>query len=545
MMGRPAASAFDRLREAAQRVVNERAVGRWPSTRWQKDPVGFASVILGVRLWSFQVEFLEAIRDNRHVAVAGGRKIGKDFAVAVAALWWFSSFELARVILLAPTAKQLDGIAYREIRMLFAQTGRCADCRIADPDGPRPCPHSAVLTGTSGMLARTGVRSTDFREIVGHTAISEGGLRGLSGARILAIEDEASDIKDEFDTALIGNLAGADCHRVLISNPTRTTGFFFRAFHDERHLYKTLQVSTESNPNVVEGRDAYRGLAGREWIAERELAWGRGSANWLANVDGQFVKAEEGQLFSLEAVAEAERRWDEMPADGRLVIGIDPAGDSHDGDESAFAVRRGRRVLELTTRRGLSPDGILEEARGIIKKYRNKRDVDPPRIVVDRDGIVGARVFDVLSAYRMRDERTEAEYQLIGFRGGDPPMGRLGEIYRYTRDALFGGLVDAFREGLAIPTDAKLEAELVALRWGDAERGKSRLTHKSEIKERLGRSPDRLDALALSTWADKTNAWKPSVVSGQAIPAPEPTQALNPYAGQLDPYGGIDPWGGR
>lgn len=538
---------IDRLRDAAQRVAAERAVGRWPSVRWQKDPVGFATLILGVRLWAFQVEFLEAIRDHRHVAVAGGRKIGKDFAVAVAALWWFASFELARVILLAPTAKQLDGIAYREIRMLFAQTGRCADCKFADPEGPRPCPHSAVLTGHAGMLARTGVRTDDFREIVGHTAISEGGLRGMSGARILAIEDEASDIKDEFDTALVGNLAGADCHRVLISNPTRTTGFFFRAFHDERHLYKTLQVSTETNPNVIEGRDAFRGLAGREWIAERELAWGRGSANWLANVEGEFVKAEAGQLFTLEAVSAAELRWEEAPADGPLVVGVDPAGDTHDGDESAFAVRRSRKVLALHTRRGLSPDGILEEVRGLIRAHRSTRDHDVPLVVVDRDGPVGARVYDVLNAYRLRDERTEKELRVVGFRGGDSPRGRLGEIYRYTRDALFGGLVDAFREGLAIPVDAKLEAELVSLRWDDGERGRSRLVPKSEIKDRLGRSPDRLDALALCTWTDPGANWKPATIGGEsrAMPVAEaPSRAMDPYAGAGDPYGGLRPWGG-
>ena len=142
-MGRPAASLRDRVRELGKRVVLEREGTRWPSPRWQADPVGFAKTILGVELWSFQRELLEAIRDHRHVAVAGGRKIGKDFAVAIAALWWFASFERARVLLLAPTSKQLDGIVYREIRMVYALSGRCLDCKLSDPEGPRPCSHSA------------------------------------------------------------------------------------------------------------------------------------------------------------------------------------------------------------------------------------------------------------------------------------------------------------------------------------------------------------------------------------------------------------------
>ena len=453
--GRPRAPTLaDVVHGLAARIVLEHEGARWPSPRWAADPVGFARTILGVDLWSFQVEFLEAIRDNRHVAVAGGRKIGKDFAVAVAALWWYASFELARVFLLAPTAKQLDGIAYREIRMLFANAGRCVDCKRSEPRGPVPCQHSATLSGSVGLQARTGVKAPDFREIVGATAVSEGGLRGMSGARILAIEDEASDIKDEFDTALVGNLAGADCHRVLISNPCRTRGFFHRAFHEERDLYRTIQVSTEKNPNVVEGREVHRGLADRQWLAERELAWGRGSPNWLANVDGQFVKAEAGQLFTIESVTEAERRWDEASAEGRLVVGVDVAGEGLEGDETAFAVRRGLKVLELETRRGLSPDGILEFVRGLLRRYRALGDGAEdmtPVIVVDRDGLVGARAFDALVAYRLRNEVTEREFRVVGFRGSAPPIGASFELYRMNRDALFGGLVDWVREGESDP----------------------------------------------------------------------------------------------
>ena len=55
-----------------------------------------------------------------------------------------------------------------------------------------------------------------------------------------------------------------------ISNPVRTYGFFYRAFHAERHLYKTIQCSTETNPNIVEGgRDVFPGLADRQWLRER------------------------------------------------------------------------------------------------------------------------------------------------------------------------------------------------------------------------------------------------------------------------------------
>jgi hypothetical protein len=329
----------------------------------------------------------------------------------------------------------------------------------------------------------------------------------------------------------------------LISNPTRPCGFFYDAFHAQRDLYHRLQVSTESNPNITEGRELFRGLADRQWVQERELAWGRGSPLFQANVDGKFVRAEAGQLFTLEDVTNAEARWEDAHAEGRLYIGIDVAGEGHDGDETAFAVRRGRKVLELYAVRGLGPDGIREHAVGLLKKWRRHweigREESLPCVVVDRDGLQGARVYDSLGAYRAdREERGAAEFRLVGFRGSAPPV-RKADTYRLSRDLLFGGLVDAFREGLGIPTDVKLEAELCALRWIDNERGKQVLIKKSDLKERLGRSPDRCDALALSTWGDAHD---------REISAPSPYDAepagipLDPYESRRAAERGLDPY---
>ncbi len=543
--GRPLRGLDDAVRETAERVALERQGAQWPSPRWQEDPVGFARMILGVALWAFQVEFLEAIRDQRHVAVAGGRKIGKDFVVGVAALWWYASFPKARVLLLGPTSKQIDGIAYREIRMLFFGSGRCLDCKLSDPTGPRPCPHSAVLTGNMSLLARNGIRAPDFREIVGMTAIAEGGLRGFSGGRILAIEDEASDIKDDFDTALVGNLAGADCHRAMISNPTRSVGAFYRAFHEERHLFKTMQVSTETNPNIVQGQDVYPGLADWQWLRERELAWGRGSIHWAANVEGRFPTAEQGQLFSIELVtlASSPERYASADASGRLQLGIDVAGEGHEGDETAFCIRRGMRTLEpIHTARGLSPDCILEVAREILDRHRDFSECDEdtkPIVCVDRDGGTGARVYDVFNAYRWRDQTTDREFKLVGFQGGQPPIGRMKDAYRWNRDVLFAGLVEWVKAGGSFPSDLRLEAELVALRWRDVAGGRSQLEPKSEMKDRLGRSPDRLDSLALSVYAPR--GWAPpATLTHQPQPVAAPARDMQDAAAEFDQMAGLE-----
>ena len=80
---------FGILAAVAERCVARSKTLTWPSPKYAKNPVAFARDILGVNLWSRQVEVLNAIRDNRNVSVRSGHKVGKSTVVAVAALWFF------------------------------------------------------------------------------------------------------------------------------------------------------------------------------------------------------------------------------------------------------------------------------------------------------------------------------------------------------------------------------------------------------------------------------------------------------------------------
>lgn len=485
------------VHDAAERVRSH----AWPNPKWAADPQAFAWTILGVELWGKQAAILESVRDNRHTAVAGGRKVGKDFVAGVAGLWWYGSFEGARTVCFAPTMKLINEILYREIRSLWIGHGRCVKCKKDDPKGPRPCPHSQLMTGDYATNAAVGIRSPDMRQVFGMTGENEGGVIGLSG-RILAIEDEATFMSDAIDTAIVGNLAASNTRRLMVSNPIKTSGFFFRAFHSERAIFGALfQISSEESPNIILGRDVFPGLATREWLEERAIAWRRGSPMWLWHVEGKFLPKGKGQLFGLEDIARAEMGWAEAEAVGRMHLGIDVAGENETGDEITFCPRRGNRAEAIQAERGLRADAILARARTILRLYRKPGDVaaNRPVIILDRDGAEGARVFNVFRAYH---EEHEEEFDLVGFRGGEHPKGLMGQVYKLNRDLLFGGLNEWVRDGGCFPVDIMLEAELVELRWLEQENRKNVLVRKDELRTILERSPDRADALALSTWGD-------------------------------------------
>lgn len=511
-----------------------RGAPRWPNVAWQANPVGFFRSILGVEPWSRQIEILNLVRDNKRVAVCSGHKVSKSHTAAGIALWFWCSFPDARVVMTSTTSRQVDQILWRELRMMRARGGRCVDCQREDPDGhviSRPCQHSALILDEPGELARTGLKSVDFREIVGFTAREAEAVAGISGRNLLYIADEASGISDVIFEAIEGNRAGG-ARIVMFSNGTRNEGEFFEAFNSKAEFYKTLRISSEETPNAVSGRVVIPGLAEREWIEEKRREWGTDSALFRVRILGQHAIYEEGRIFSLHAIEQAEQRWAETAEAGRLYIGLDPAGESGSGDETAFCVRRGMKVIELTTMRGLNADAHLSEALRFARKYKLPRET--PVLVLDRDGPIGAELYGLLRNFV---EMNPVSFDLVPLRASDRAL-RQPQVYDRMRDELAANLEAWMRDGGAIPEDVRLEKDLHCLEWKHGPSGRLKLIQKDAIRKLLGRSPDRYDALALSTWeplslrerAANDNAAAPPAANDNArIPALDPFAAMNAW----------------
>lgn len=524
------------------RAVIEARIGdtrtAFPCPDFQAQPLMFARNVLGVVPWSRQAEIIEAVRDHDRVAVVSGHKIGKSTCAAILALWFYASWPDARVVMTSTTSRQVDQILWRELRMLRARSGRCVDCKIEDPHGlviPVPCEHSAVLDGDQGELARTGLKSRgDFREIVGFTAREAEAVAGISGRHLLYLVDEGSGVPDVIFEAIEGNRAGG-AKIVIFGNGTRNSGTFFDAFHSKSRHWKTLRVSSEETPNVVNGTVDFPGLATREWVQEKKDEWGDGSPIYLVRVKGGFATAEEGQIFSIHAVAESQSRWEITPEAGRLFIGIDPAGEAGTGDDTAIVARRGLRMLHLRRKLGLDENGITVEALDVLSAYTLPRET--PVLVVDREGPIGSKLMIALNEYLTAHP---GAFELCSARVSDRAI-RKPLMYDRMRDELTANLASWVRDGGAILEDAKLEAELNAMRWDQQVNGKYKVTPKRILRKILGRSPDTYDALALAVWEPLSLS---DAATADAVETPQST--AEPYMGRddrvFDPYAAADIW---
>lgn len=487
--------------------------------RYYDDPVGFCVDVLGFEPWEGQQVVLNLLAKHDSITVPAGRAVGKSRLDGAAALWFAATRGPgARVILTAPTFRQVQVILWEEIRNLW---------------------HGAKvpLHGEIAKMASTGARLANGAQILGLTAEQPEAFQGIRGAVMLIIADEASGISDEIFHVLDGNTAGG-AKLLLTGNPTKSTGYFRESIRSER--FKAVRLSAEDSPNVAAGRIVVRGLATLEWLEERRREWGPDSPLYKIHVLGLVVEAEEGRLFTVEMIAAATAAWGSTPATGRLVIGVDPAGANGDGDESAFTARRGKKVLKIHTRRGLTEQGHIVEVLGLIATLRGDS-ADTPVVIVDRDGYVGARVYAEFAAYRMQHDEA---FVLYGVRGGERAR-RKPLVYDRVRDEVWFGLVDAIRDGLAFPDDVKLTRELAAVKAEAHVSGRSKVTEKKELRAELGRSPDRADSLSLC--CVEIAAW---VADGRVRDevAPMPVQHdpyREPRARGFDPYAAMSQWGRR
>ena len=165
-----------------------------------------------------------------------------------------------------------------------------------------------------------------------------------------------------------------------------------------------------------------------------------------------------------------------------LIIGLDIArfGD----DKTSFCFRRGRLCIRFETYQKHDNVSVANIATNLI------RTMHPHRIFMDIGG-QGAGVFDILK------DRGFAEI-IRGVYFGEKALNQ--ERY-FNRRAEMWDEIRAWLESeppVQLPTDEELFDDLTSINKKYDRKGRLCLEEKDEIKKRLGRSPDKADALALT-----------------------------------------------
>lgn len=284
--------------------------------------------------------------------------------------------------------------------------------------------------------------------------------------------DEASAIPRAIFEVSEGGLTDGEPMRFLFGNPTKNTGFFYDTFHKLRKRFKTRQIDsrTARMPNKEQIKS---------WIED----YGLDSDFVRVRVLGQFPAQSALQFISKADIDAARQAEVFFNATDPIIMAVDVArfGD----DRSVIRVRRGRdaRSIKPLVFHKLDTMQLASRAVELAKELW----VDA--LIVDAAG-VGGPVAD-----RIRQLDPANSLNLIEFNGGksvtDPQ-------YHDWNAYAWGHLRTALRSGLAIEDDEELAEELGARNYEFDKNNAIRLEPKEVMKEEIGRSPDKADALAMT-----------------------------------------------
>lgn len=427
----------------------------------------------------WQCRFLNAIRDGiragtyRRFCVGSGHGVGKSACSSWLIKWFLSTRDKPAVVVTANTGDQLKTKTWREL-------SKWHQMMIA------PLRDAFEWNATTFRLRDRGQLWTATAQTWSLDRAEA--FAGTHDDHVLIVTDESSAIPDGIDEVVEGAMTTPGAMRVSFGNRTRASGWFSRAFEGKPLEYvgadggeKKLAPWFSMN---VSGRDARH--TDKNWIAEKIAEYGEDSDFVRVRIDGLEPRKGLTNFIPMEYVMsamsdEAEQAiivGDHEP----MVLGVDVA--RYGEDATVMFLRHGRKEIATQV---VSGEGNKAIAARIVHEFVNRYPLDA--INVDGSGGFGSGVVDILQTVYKVDYINE----IVG--SGESPDPECVNM----RANMYMQLKYALARGMCLTRNPELMAELVEFGYHHKnKRQKLQLEEKEDIKKRLGRSPDRADALALT-----------------------------------------------
>jgi hypothetical protein len=458
-----------------------------------RDPVLFATHMLGVDLWPREVEILRAIKDHRRTAIKACHGVGKTFTLAVATLWWLARYPEGVVLMTSPTQRQVRTQLWLEIHRLVERA---------------KVPYPKLKTTELKFRG-------DNNFAIGFATNQSENFQGYHGKDVLIIADEAPGIESGIWDAIAGTMAGGRVHIVMAGNPTVPSGAFFDAFMKDRSLWKCFTIDAFDSPNLkglnldqllrldsAEGGplddNPFPYLVTRRWVYEQHQSWWHGSEssspNWLSRVMARFPDQAQDALIKLTWLERAKQRTLKEPAGAAgnlpLFAGVDVGGGQ--AETVVYICERRENRWRIVAMRAWLGEDTRGQVVAFLSEFRGRL------AVVYVDGIGIGHNFGL----HLRDQRFPVELINVALPcESQPNLGENDPARRFVNQKArsYQSLADALeRDQLDGLTDEETIAQLAGIRRELDSQGRLKIESKESARTRGVRSPDRAEALMLA-----------------------------------------------
>jgi len=507
-------------------------------SQYEKDPLGFIENVLGVSretfVWSMAQEYgehkwdgtvdpfivaMDALVNWQNVGIESATGVGKTFWAACIILWFLAAYEDSLVVTGAPKADQLKLHVWQEISKLWPKFSR------AFPEAEFTTLRIRMRKSSDTWSAQGFVAGVSAEEH-GRSAVK---AQGFHRAHMLIVCEETPGINPAIMEAL-QNTSVADHNLILaMGNPDHMM--------DQLHQFCTqpgtvaVRISGYDHPNVVLANSNFiPGATTKRKLDERLEKYGEDNPLYMSRCKGLCPMQSEHSLIRYEWLLEAKEKWLDPVQRAELSIGprargIDVAN-SEGGDKGAVAEGTGG-VLE-SIRDFTCPDAnALGTSQSVELKSLKDTELAIKDCHVGVDSVgVGAGCYN---------EMKRLGHNVASLQGGMVKRIDQEEQFVSLRAQMWWQLRQDLQHGrIALPPDDDLFADLVTPLW-KPDGGKIYVEPKERIKGRLGRSPNKGDAVVYWNWVRQSYGDMPSIMVENKAITPRPSQSVRP---------GVD-WGRR
>ena len=417
---------------------------------------------------------IEAVNQGKWCAVEGATGTSKTFIAAAIALWFWTVFDDAMVIITSPREKQLELGTWKNLRALFPRLhrGTMQTLKIQHPRFPD--------WKIEGLVA--GVKAAE-------RGASATRMQSIHAEHMLFIIDECPGVDQAIISALQNTCVSPHNLILALGNPDHQLD----TLHTLSQLPNVvhIRVSGLDYPNVVLKNSSYIPGGQTEIGLQRMLERYKSVDNplYLSRARGISPSQSTDALMRLEWLYAARER---EATPGLPALGVDVAN-SENGDKAAIATGHGNKLDKVES----FPCPDANELGRRIDEDMRWEHIQPNFVGVDGTGVGAGTI----------NELKRLNQHITNIMSGSAPaeVSQQLEQFNNLRSQMWWQFrLDAQDGKICLPDDDELFADLTTPRY-DLQGGKIIVESKSEIKKRLGRSPDKGDAAIYWNWVRSGN----------------------------------------
>lgn len=404
---------------------------------------------------------------SARISIVSGHGIGKSALLAILILWFLFVHPASQVACTSPGKEQMYDVLWKELKKWIERMPESMQAMYEWESS-----HVRMAESPQTWFARAKTSSKENTEA----------LAGVHADWVLIAVDEASGVEEPIFETMEGALTSGNILVFLISNGTRSIGYFFDTHHKDAERWQNYAFDSEESPRVDQ-----------KYVDGIISKYGKDSVQYAIRVQGRFpdegIMDDKGyvQLFNDQDlhIVPYDDQWKPI----RPKAALDASGEGQDSSE--WAVRDRLRAGIVASEQSSTAASMGAKSLTVLDKY----EVEPHDFTIDAFG-KGHQVSQEIALATAKEKEPR---RVVPINVGDPCEDEEDrEQFVNIRAMLYYRMMLWARAGGEFMDSNRLKDELLSIRFRRTATGRIQIMDKVTMKKLGFPSPNKADAFSMT-----------------------------------------------